>query len=67
MIVTCTIFGRQNDFNVLLCLTTEHVFENFRKKIAQLSFLRQRHNAVLGLLYKSSFGPRSNLSFGPVV
>jgi len=29
--------------------------------------LRQRHNAVLGLLYLSSFGPRSNLSLGPWV
>jgi len=23
--------------------------------------LRQRHNAVLGLFYKSTFGPRNNL------
>jgi len=28
--------------------------------------LHQRHNVVLGLLYKSSFGPRSNLSLRPL-
>ena len=28
--------------------------------------LRQRHNAALGLLYKSSIGPRSNLSLRPL-
>jgi len=28
--------------------------------------LRQRHNAALGLLYKSSFRPRSNLSLRPL-
>jgi len=27
--------------------------------------LRQRHNAALRLLYKSSFGPQSNLSLRP--
>jgi len=30
-------------------------------KVQVQSLLRQRHNVVLGLLYKSSIGPRSNL------
>jgi len=31
-------------------------------KVRVPPLLRQRHNAALGLLYKSSFDPRSNLS-----
>jgi len=27
---------------------------------------RQRHNAAVGLLYMSSFGPRNNLSLSPL-
>jgi len=30
-------------------------------KVQVQSLLPQRHNAVLGLLYKPSIGPRSNL------
>ena len=36
-------------------------------KVQVPPLLRQRHNAALGLLNMSSFGPRSNLSLRPLL
>jgi len=55
----------QNDYNMMLQLTTKNDFEiyeegNYSLVPTPLVDLRQRHNATFWLLYMSSFGPRNN-------
>jgi len=50
------IFGGQNDYNMMLQLTTKHVFEIFIEGNCSLAptpvaDLRQRHNVAFWLLY----------------
>jgi len=50
------IFGGQNDYNMMLQLTTKHVFEIFEEGTCSLApttvaDLRQRHNVAFWLLY----------------